>query len=237
MPHGGDATSPGAFALSSTAEVFAEPARMAMLLALLDGSARPASDLARIARVQPSTASSHLRRLLDHGLVVVRQHGKNRYYALADERVGHALEALAVATPARAPAHPFDSPEKRALRFARTCYGHFAGVLAVRLTDALESHGWTASARGVVTLTPGGRALLGDVGWSASSAVAAGRGKACPDWTERRAHIAGALGVALLDDLVASRWVRAERGARLLRVTPLGEARFREVFGIATSSP
>src|SRR5213075_1440814 len=125
--------------ITTLARVLIDPGRAAMLQALMDGQSYPATDLARIARVSPQTASSHLRRLLDAELVSMEPWGRHRYYRIANERVAAMLESFAVAAPGRAPRNVVESEQTNALRHARTCYDHLAGRLGVAVTDALEA--------------------------------------------------------------------------------------------------
>jgi DNA-binding transcriptional ArsR family regulator len=222
----------GRFDIANLAQLLSEPSRTAMLVALLDDRARPASELARLAGITPATASSHLGKLADEGLVVGEARGRYRFYRLRDESVGHALEALAGLRPVRPrPAQGDGDPARRAFLFARTCYRHLAGELGVHLTDVLEARRLTRSAGGRVTLTDRGRELLEREGLIATGARL--EGKPCPDWTERRAHLAGPLGVALLAGMLEKRWLRAGREARTLRATPIGARRLATIFDVA----
>src|SRR5579871_6576093 len=168
-----------------------------MLAALADGRALPAGELARRARVTPQTASSHLSRLIEGGLLCVEQQGRHRYYRVAGARVVQALETLALLgeqQPAAAccEERPRVSSE---LRFARLCYNHLAGTLGVRLADRLESGGLIVCGDGGVALSDSGRATLAE--WGLDPAVLKpGRRpllRPCLDWTERRHHLAGPL--------------------------------------------
>lgn len=201
--------------VATPAALIGDPVRAAILAALLDGRAEPASALARAAGVSPQAASNHLAKLTEGGLLRVEAQGRHRYYRLAGPEVAHAIEALAVlsATP------PAISPKARALREARTCYSHLAGRLAVALAEALEAAGLIAPGEGrALTVTPAGRAWLLELGVPADRIADARR---CLDWTERRWHIAGPLGVALLGRLLELGWVAAGQG-RAVRLTPAG---------------
>src|SRR5271154_2393742 len=128
-----------AYPIASVAELISDPARSAILMALLDGLALPAGDLARLSGISAQSASGHLSKLLDGGLLVVNNSGRHRYYKIARPEVAHALEALgAISTVPRQPAAPVD-PRANTLHTARTCYDHLAGRVAVEFTHALES--------------------------------------------------------------------------------------------------
>ncbi len=229
--------------LARTAALMGEPARAAMLDALLGGLALPAGELARRAQVSPATASEHLARLARHGLVTRRRAGRHAYYALAGEEVAAALEALARLAPAPAlpPAGPTQpngrpplagaaAPPPRtgsprpdaALRFARTCYDHLAGVVGVAVTDALRERNLVAGE--ALQLTPAGEAWLATLGIDAATLLRRRRPltRPCLDWTERRDHLAGALGAALAATFLQRGWLARLEGTRALRLTARG---------------
>jgi DNA-binding transcriptional ArsR family regulator len=226
--------------LARVAAVIGDAARSRMLALLLDGHYATAGELASAATVSAPTASGHLRKLVDAGLVVTEARGRHRYFKLADADVAHALEALALVAERGTHERRWAAPERVALRHARCCYGHLAGELGVALKDALVRHGFlvvqadnadtavgSAGANGYV-LTDAGRA------WLASLDIelpAARRGQRlaypCLDWSERRDHLAGALAVTLLEAFVERAWLRkrptgtGERH-RALELTPRG---------------
>jgi DNA-binding transcriptional ArsR family regulator len=209
-------------AVAPIAAAIGEPARARMLYCLIDGRARTSTELAVVAGVTPSTASVHLQRLKARSLVKVVAQGKHRYYTLDRAEVASALEALNVL--AGGPAFTPGTPP--ALRAARTCYDHVAGTLGVALYDALVTRGWVAHARrsDACDLTQAGAAALGDLGVDVAAARAARRrfAFACLDWSERRPHLGGSLGAALLGLLLRRRWVDQDLDSRILRVTPAG---------------
>lgn len=221
------------FLIAGFGELVADPSRVAMLLSLLHGLARPASELARIAGVAPSTASAHLQRLTAGRLLRVEQRGRHRYYMLADDRVADALEALAlhVGAPARIVRQ---SPAcDDALVTARTCYRHLAGQLGVAWFGALEHEGFVQERRGTVRLTRAGLAHLGSLGLDLPGSGGEVAGKSCLDWTERRNHLGGPLGVLLTERLLVRRWVARRKDSRSVRVTSVG----REGFGAIGIGP
>ena len=209
------------------AAMIGDPTRARMLAALLDGSLRTAGEIARGAGVTAQTASAHLAKLSDSGLVAVREQGRHRYFRLADGDVAHALEALAmVAEPKTDATHAHGSWSRQAmqpLRHARTCYGHLAGELGVRLHDALVAHDVFTVEHGRHVVDERGRRWLHDLGFDAEPVRAATRGHVypCVDWSERRDHFAGPLAVALLDHFVEARWLTRVEGSRALAVNPV----------------
>ncbi|HEX8777652.1 MAG TPA: helix-turn-helix transcriptional regulator, partial [Rhodanobacter sp.] len=181
---------PNRYQLAEFGALLAEPARAAMLLVLLDGSARPAGELARVAGVGAATASAHLKRLLDGGLLAVQVQGRHRYYRLASDEVAAWLEAMALPIPPRVPRPQGSDP---ALCRARTCYRHLAGELGVAMCTAWLEHGWLRSTGdGLRLQLPAVEAQRG-VGWQAESAgrLLRLRGRGCVDWTERRLLLGG----------------------------------------------
>lgn len=216
--------------LATVGAAIGDPARALMLNALLGGRALPATDLARIGRVAPSTASGHLARLADARLVEVERQGRHRYYRLAGADVAHALEALAAVAPTGATHSLSAARASDAERAGRSCYDHLAGQLGMAVTDALVDAGalersslaladpasFTALGIDAETTPPGRRPLT----------------RACLDWSERRHHLAGHLGAALLDSLLDRAWVtRAPRG-RALRLTDHGRRGLDRVLGV-----
>jgi len=217
------------------AALIGDPARAAMLLALFDGRAMPATQLAWAAGVSPQAASNHLAKLADGGLVAVTQQGRHRYYRLAGEGVAQALEALSRLTPTPKPLDPPLSPKARRLREARTCYDHLAGRLGVALADAFEREGLiVADGAERYRLTPEGAARLAALGVDLAGIKAGPRGLArpCLDWTERRRHLAGPLAARLLTRLFALGWLERGRESRAAVLTPAGRAGLRDAFGI-----
>lgn len=203
-----------------------DPTRARMLVALLDGSMRTAGEMARGAGVAPATASAHLAKLMDTGLVAVRDQGRHRYFRLADADVAHAIEALAIVAEPRDAADArlarWTRPSMRPLRHARSCYGHLAGELGVRLHDALVAHHVVRIDDGRCVVDDAGRERLRRLGFDADAITASRRGLVypCVDWSERRDHFAGPLAVALLEHFVDARWMTRLPGSRALAVNP-----------------
>ena len=215
-------------ALIDTARLIGEPARAAMLDALMSGQALASGELARVADVSPATASEHLSRLLTAGLVEVVRSGRHRCYRLASPEVGHALEALSLIGGDRPAITSLRAArEDEAMRLARTCYDHLAGRLGVAVHDALIGHGALAAGRDGYQLTPTGHALMTRLGVPTQQAQAARRqfARPCLDYTQRRPHLAGALGAALCARLIELGWLaRRVPGQRTLKITDDGRA-------------
>lgn len=226
-------------ALSATAALIADPGRAAMLLALLDGRALTAGELARAAEVSAQSASGHLAKLVAGGLVLVHPQGRHRYYRMAGPEVGSVLETLGVIATTRPPRQLVRTPHDAALCFARTCYDHLAGTLAVNLALRLEGQGVIAASGAgerEYVLGPDGGDWLGrwlGIDFERERLRRQGRGRVmarrCMDWTERRPHIGGALGVTLLDTFVDRGWLARKADTRALRVTDRGRRGFQEL--------
>ena len=220
--------------IASVAALLSEPARVSIVSALMDGQARPATELARIAGVSPSTGSEHLALLTRGGLLRVDQHGRHRYHRLANDAVARAFESLSLLTTRPVRSASID-PGDAAFRRARTCYRHLAGELGVSLVDALLERRWVRRDGTRYTLTAAGpreanaRGLLVE----ADGFV---EGRACLDWTERRDHLAGPLGVGLTKGLLEVGWVRRKPSTRALRVTVEGARAFRDSFGLSVEA-
>jgi|SRR5690349_6173350 len=213
--------------LATPARLMGEPARAAMLVALLDGRSLPASELAAIAGVKAPTASAHLAQLVAGGLVTDRRVGRHRYFTLAGPEVADAVEALQRIAPRQAVRSYRQSAAAERLAEARSCYDHLAGRTALRLADALVAEGSLSPLEAGET----GRILDVDGALAATLHLRAvdpdGRRPAvrgCLDWTERRPHIAGRLGAHLLDTMLAEGWVSRVAGDRSLRITDEGRA-------------
>jgi DNA-binding transcriptional ArsR family regulator len=214
-----------------------DPSRAAMLMALMSGEALTASELAHRAGVALPTASGHLAQLVDGGLLNVAKQGRHRYYRLAGPAVAHAVETLSDLAIQVFPSRRRVMPEDAPLRRARTCYDHLAGRLGVALADGLVQKRVLRRTDDDFTLVRrgSGEALLNSWGIDVPSLESSRRPmvRTCIDWTERRPHVAGALGAALVDRFLASGWIRRRRDDRAVAVTPLGERRLRQELGVA----
>lgn len=220
--------------ISAVASAMGNPARAQMLSALLGGRALPATELARLARVSPSTASAHLGRLTEAGLVRVDRRGRHRCHRLASDQVAEALEALAALAPTRPVRSLREGNQAAAERAARSCYDHLAGALGVALADRMCDLGGLDRESLSVVDARAFRALGVD-----AAGLAPGRRPVtrwCLDWSERRPHLAGALGAAVLEGLLASGWLARRPHGRALAVTPAGRAGLLDGLGLDASA-
>ena len=228
--------SPG---FSATAFLVADPARAAMLTALLDGRALPAGELAYASGVTAQTASSHLGKLLAGGLVAVETEGRHRYYRIAGAHVAQALEQLAAIEPAAPIRRKALSPLGRQLGFCRCCYDHLAGRIGVAITRSLQERSYILPAADKrFDVTPRGIDWFGSIGLDVRAIKPTRRGLArqCLDWTEREHHLAGPLGVRFMGLLCANGWLRRSNSSRAVQVTPRGWAGLKEQLGIDEGS-
>lgn len=217
------------YQLAELGALLAEPARAAILLALMDGTMRPAGELADIAGVSAATASAHLKRLLDGGLLGLHEQGRHRYYRLANDDVAAWLESMALPHATRIV--PKTSPRDLTLCRARTCYRHLAGQLGVALCDAWLKRGWLRAESDGMCLLPPATDALTHAGWEAASTqqLLNLRGRGCLDWTERRLHLGGPLGVAITSAMLDAGWLRRAPRNRALLPTPDGLRRLAEL--------
>jgi DNA-binding transcriptional ArsR family regulator len=219
--------------VSDVAAAIAEPARTRMLYCLMDGRARTSTELAVVAGVSPATASVHLARLKDRRLVRVHAQGKHRYYSLEGSDVAHALEALSIVV--GGPRKQFVPSTPAYLANARTCYDHMAGRVAVVLNKRLTELEWLrATAQDTYELSEKGNAALTELGVDIDATRALRRRFACAclDWSERRPHLGGALGAALLKLALRRQWVRQDLDSRALKITKQGWRALESRFGI-----
>lgn len=214
-----------------------DPARANMLIALLDGRAWTAGELAFIARISPQTASGHLAKLTDGKLLAVEKQGRHRYFRLATPEVARLLEVAGLVAADGPPRHRPASRADADLRRARICYDHLAGHLGVSLADALISRGWLILDRDGGIVSGAGAAALDRFGIDVEAEGRRRRAfcRPCLDWTERRPHVAGAIGAALARRSQELGWIETLRDSRAVRVTPQGAEGFAETFGVALS--
>ncbi|MFG2139487.1 helix-turn-helix domain-containing protein [Streptomyces sp. NPDC048650] len=234
-PAGADGLAHGT-ELARLAGLLADRTRAVFCLALIDGRAWTAGELAAYAQVAPSTASEHLTRLTEGGLLVEHRQGRHRYVRLASPRVAELIESLtAHLDPPTAPPRGLRAAgASAALARGRTCYDHLAGRLGVAITDAMTTRGLVDQSGGFA-LTDAGRGWLTDGLGIDPAALRAGRrpqARGCLDWTERRPHLAGTAGARLCDRLLERRWVRRIGSGRAVRLTPDGAEALHELLGI-----
>lgn len=230
--------------LAGTAALIGEPARTAMLVALIDGRALTAGELAGAAGVSAPTASAHLSRLLDAGMLALDRQGRHRYYRLANAAVATMLEGMmalgeVLDGSAAIPRRPIvTGPRDKALRRARLCYDHLAGEIAVALADSMIARGQLDFGEDGAAVTPQGLAFLASLGVDLvpdGRRFRSGRSvfcRPCLDWSERRPHIAGAVGSALYRAFSEQGWMRRVGGSRAVSITPLGAAGLDRHFGV-----
>jgi len=223
-------------AAAGIAAAIGEPARARMLYCLSDGRARTGTELAMVADVTPSTASVHLQRLKAQRLVKVFAQGKHRYYSLEGANVAAALEALSVLAGGAREAFVPDTPNH--LRAARTCYDHIAGTMGVSLHDRFKALGWLSgdskrvvNGYDVTTAGTKGFAALG-IDLEATQTLRRRFAYACVDWSERRPHLGGALGAAVLNIALKRKWVVQDLDSRALNVTSFGRREMLNRFGL-----
>lgn len=224
--------------LASTAALLSDPARASILMSLMGGIALPAGHLAMIANIAPQTASSHLSQLVSRRLLTVEQQGRHRYYRLAGAEVAAAIESLLTIAPRHATngatkLRMANAPEM--LVYARTCYSHLAGRLAVEIASALERQDFLKPhASNLYLVTDGGRRWFEELGISITDSQMRNDrfARQCLDWTERRHHLAGHLGCALLDRFRELKWIACIRNSRAVRVTIEGQRRIRKLLDL-----
>ena len=212
---------------AATASLLAEPTRAVMMLKLLDGRALPAGELAAAANISPQTASGHLAKLSQARLIEVESQGRHRYYRLAGTEVADALEAMLVLPGARKSREQPAQPTVGSIAYARTCYSHLAGWLGVRIADALQAKR-LLSPQGHRTflVTDADRAWFIQLGVAMSRRNATSTSKEarqCLDWTERKPHLAGSLGVAFYRRMVELGWLATVPQTRAVRITLRGK--------------
>jgi DNA-binding transcriptional ArsR family regulator len=237
--------------LARIGALLADPGRAIMLWTLMDGSARPASELTMLAGLSPSAGSGHLARLTEGGLLTLEVSGRHRYYRIATPDIAVAIEALANLAHASAPMRESLQAARRPsavpleMRRARTCYDHLAGELAVRLFDRMLASAWLealpdAPGNGpkLLDTTPTGRQEFARLGIDLTAQRARRRRFACTciDWSERRPHLGGALGAAFLDACTSHGWIEATARKRVLRVTPSGQENFDRLLAAGACS-
>jgi DNA-binding transcriptional ArsR family regulator len=225
-------------AISRIAAAIGEPARARILYCLMDGHARTSTELSVVAEVSPSTASVHLNRLKMVHLVKVLVQGKHRFYSLEGPGVANALEGLSVLAGAGGSREKFVPSTPSGLRAARTCYDHMAGATGVSLHDRFKALGWLSAvpngSDNAYDLSLEGTRAFEALGIDIEATRRLRRRFACAclDWSERRPHVGGALGAALLRIALKRKWVVQDLDSRTLRVTSIGRREMLTRFGL-----
>jgi DNA-binding transcriptional ArsR family regulator len=226
--------------IAEIAALAGDPARANILSALLDGRAMTASELAYAAHVTPQTASAHLAKLSEAGLITPTPSGRHRYFRLTSAKVAQMLESIgAVAIDSRPRFRPL-SRLATELRDARVCYDHLAGRLGVALADAMVRRGYIVLEDEGGHLTDAGARALTELGIDLYDSALQRRRhlcRACLDWTERRPHIGGAIGAALTERFLALGWIARAKDSRAVALTPIGEHGFRDSFAMTLGAP
>ncbi len=220
--------------LATLAALIADPSRAAMLSALLGGISLPAGELARQAKISPQTASAHLTKLVEGGLLSVTTTGRHRYFRLRDNQVAQVLESMALIAPSQHVHSLNDSLERKALHRARTCYNHLAGVRGVTVTQALVAKGWVRQHDEAFEVTEFGTGQFTALGIDCSQLLTKRRvlARACLDWSERQPHIGGTLGAAMAQRYLELKWIVHVEGSRAVKVTDLGRYHLKCELGI-----
>jgi DNA-binding transcriptional ArsR family regulator len=226
--------------ISSIAQLLAEPARAAMLWALIDGTMRPAGELAYTANVSAQSASTHLAKLVKGGLLVAEAQGRHRYFRLASSDVANMVESMASLSAGIVRPEQSRSIRKPALArampnqflHARTCYDHLAGNLAVKLLEAMLHSGWLMQQGKDFELTAIGEGKLTPLGIKPAPTTRRAFARVCVDLTERRPHLGGALGAALLTHFHEQGWILRSPKSRTVSITPRGEEALRSFLNL-----
>lgn len=230
-------------AFAAIGALVGDPARASMLVALMDGRALTATELAAVAGVTPQTASSHLAQLVDGELLAVERQGRHRYHRVATPGIAQMIEGMMAVAATGATvrrAVPRTGPKDLAMRQARTCYDHLAGRVAVGIADQMVARGEIRFGVDGGELTGSGVRLLNTLGIDIRQADGRRSRRAfcrpCLDWSERRLHIAGMVGRALLSHSIESAWLRTVSGSRAVIVTPLGRRALTSVFELPSDT-
>lgn len=212
--------------VAALAALITEPARTAILMHLLDGRSWTARELARVAGVGASTASVHLRKLVDGQLIRMSPMGRHRYFRIVNVDIARLLEQLARLAPKRQVETPGTRRASSSLRRARLCYDHLAGQLGVAIAEGMMRAGWVVEDEPWFRLTDSGRRALSELGIETID------GRTCMDWSERRLHIAGPLGQSLAQVALSRNWVQRDARSRAVWLTPEGAESLRSLLGV-----
>ncbi|MER8447476.1 winged helix-turn-helix domain-containing protein [Mesorhizobium sp. M1066] len=216
--------------IARIASLVGDPARANMLNALMGGTALTASELALEAGVSLPTASSHLGKLMEGGLLTVASQGRHRYYGLAGPQVAGMIEAITGVAEAVGPKRVRPGPRDGPMRVARVCYDHLAGEQAVAMLDRLVAKNVLVRDEQEIRLGPSAASHFAAIGIDVYTKPRRPVCRACLDWSVRRSHLAGTLGAAILDKILAEKWARREKDSRAVIFSPPGKQAFERVF-------
>lgn len=216
--------------IARIASLVGDPARANMLSALMGGTALTASELALEAGVSLPTASSHLGKLMEGGLLTLASQGRHRYYGLAGPQVAGMIEAITGVAAAVGPQRVRPGPRDAAMRVARVCYDHLAGEQAVAMLDRLVDRNLLLRDDKEIRLGPSAASHFAAIGIDVGARPRRPVCRACLDWSVRRSHLAGTLGAAILDKILAEKWARREKDSRAVIFSPPGKQAFERVF-------
>jgi DNA-binding transcriptional ArsR family regulator len=216
--------------IARIASLVGDPARANMLTALMGGTALTASELALEAGVSLPTASSHLSKLMEGGLLTLASQGRHRYYGLAGPQVAGMIEAITGVAAAVGPQRVRPGPRDAAMRVARVCYDHLAGEQAVAMLDRLVARQVLLRDGKEIRLGPSAASHFAAIGIDVEGKARRPVCRACLDWSVRRSHLAGTLGAAILDKILLEKWARREKDSRAVIFSPMGKQAFEKVF-------
>lgn len=222
----------------AAASLLSEPSRSIMLTYMLDGRFHTSGELARAAGITPQTASFHLKKLEGAGFLGQTKQGRHCYYGLKDPAIAKVIESLLTITPTAQVSSLKQAAEDQAICYARTCYDHLAGSLGILVANALVDSGYVIQDRDQFNLTANGEIFFSNFGIDVETARRKRRSLShcCLDWSERKHHVAGALGSAMLERFLELDWLRRKPESRALLLTEIGRTGFAEVFGLDISS-
>lgn len=218
--------------IARIASLVGDPARANMLTALMDGGALTASELALEAGVTVQTASSHLAKLMDGGLLSLTAQGRHRYYGLASPQVASMIEAIMGVASSVGPQRTRPGPREETMRVARVCYDHLAGEHAVAMLDGFLDRGIVTRQGEKLEMGEAGPDFFACVGIDTKALASRRRPvcRSCLDWSVRRSHLAGSLGAAIFERIIAEKWAKRETGSRAVRFTLQGQRAFEKAF-------
>jgi DNA-binding transcriptional ArsR family regulator len=220
--------------VAKVAALVSETSRAAILTVLLDGRLHPANELAYMAQIKPQTASFHLSKMVDSTIITVEKQGRHRYYGIRNPEIAQILETLLSIAPPIEIKSLKQASEDKAMRSARTCYDHLAGNLGVQLTDSLIKAGIIYEEKNAFVVTDKGEEFFKTFRIDLEVVKKKRRSFAhkCLDWSERRYHLAGSLGTALLERLFDLKWVQRIPDTRAIKITSEGKKGLKNIFSI-----